>query len=75
MVSGENRFKSSLNGSEPRDLLILPASCEAKSPSVARVWRPPSLPTSSEACISPLCIQYLAIGLPWHDSLWAISFS
>ena len=37
--------------------------------------RPPTLPTSLEDCIRPLCIQYLACGLPWQHSLWAISFS
>ena len=29
----------------------------------------------ADARIKPLCIQYLAIGLPWQHSLCAISFS
>ena len=56
-------------------MLILPACWASRSPSPGRVWRPPTLPTSSEACIRPLCSQYLAIGWPWQHSLWAISFS
>ena len=75
IVSGGNSSSSSRKGLEPFDLLILPACWAARSPSPGRVWRPPTLPTSSEACIRPLCIQYLAIGWPLQHSLWAISFS